>query len=227
MPDQTPPDRPLPWYCVRAQPRRQNVASAHLRSFGVEVFNPQLLVRKAGRAGVMWRSEPLFPNYLFARFDFGSVHRRVHYAFGVSGLVRFGERYAEVSASEIDPLRAEWGASESLTVDSSLEPGDRVRLSGALISRGGSGGVVPLAGTAAGESAFGFSGRPQRGRSRSDGSRSGACASPGIPCIVCAAWSKRRIPPARPGVITALHIGRSRSKTASRTTDGGSVPGHF
>jgi transcriptional antiterminator RfaH len=132
MPDQTPSDRPLPWYCVRAQPRRQNVASAHLRSFDVEVFNPQLLVRKAGRSGVTWRSEPLFPNYLFARFDFGEVHRRVHYAFGVSGLVRFGERYAEVSASEIDPLREEWGASESLTVDSSLEPGDRVRLSGAL-----------------------------------------------------------------------------------------------
>jgi transcription antitermination factor NusG len=69
---------------------------------------------------------------LFARFDFVSDYRRVNYGFGVSGLVRFGEKYAEVRASEIDPLRKEWGASETRTVDSSVEPGDRVRLSGAL-----------------------------------------------------------------------------------------------
>jgi transcriptional antiterminator RfaH len=132
MPDHSSSDRSLPWFCVRAQPGRQNVAAAHLRSFGVEVFNPQLLVRKATRAGVNWRSEPLFPNYLFARFDFTADHRRVHYSFGVAGLVRFGERYPQVSAAELEPLRQGWGPSEARTVDSSISPGDRVRLSGAL-----------------------------------------------------------------------------------------------
>src|SRR6187549_2800412 len=112
-----PSDNPLPWYCVRAQPGRQNVAAAHLRSFGVEVFNPHLLVRKASRQGVNWKSEPLFQNYLFARFDFAADHRRVHYGFGVSGLVRFGERYPTVTAEELEPLKKEWGASEARTVD--------------------------------------------------------------------------------------------------------------
>lgn len=125
-------DRPMPWFCVRAQPGRQNVAAAHLRSFGVEVFNPHLLVKKATRKGVLCKTEPLFPNYLFARFDFVADYRRVHYGFGVSGLVRFGEKYAEVSPRDIEPLRQEWGASEARTVDSTVEPGDRVRLSGAL-----------------------------------------------------------------------------------------------
>jgi transcription antitermination factor NusG len=81
---------------------------------------------------VNWKSEALFQNYLFARFDFAEHHRRVNYAFGVSGLVRFGGRYAEVADREIEPLRQEWGASEARTVDSSVAPGDRVRLSGAL-----------------------------------------------------------------------------------------------
>jgi transcriptional antiterminator RfaH len=125
-------DHPMPWYCVRAQPGRQNVATAHLRSFGVEVFNPHLLVRKATRKGVTWKSEPLFPNYLFARFDFAEHHRRVNYGFGVGGLVKFGERYAEVSPEDLEPLRKEWGASEARSVDASVAPGDRVRLSGAL-----------------------------------------------------------------------------------------------
>ncbi len=121
-----------PWFCVRSQPSRQNVAAAHLRSFGVEVFNPNLRVRRATRAGVVWRTEPLFLNYLFARFDFSELHRRVRYAFGVSNLVHFGGRYAELSDAELAPLRAEWGPAETRPVDPELRPGDRVRLSGAL-----------------------------------------------------------------------------------------------
>jgi transcriptional antiterminator RfaH len=121
-----------PWFCVRSQPSRQNVAAAHLRSFGVEVFNPHLRVRKATRAGVVWRTEPLFLNYLFARFEFGELHRRVRYAFGVSNLVHFGGRYAELSEVELAPLRMEWGPAETRPVDPELRPGDRVRLSGTL-----------------------------------------------------------------------------------------------
>lgn len=121
------------WFCLRSQPGRQNVAAAHLRSFGIEVFNPQLRVRKATPRGVLWRSEPLFPNYLFARFDFATLHRRVQYAFGVSDLVRFGGRHAEVSPADLDPIRNDWGAAEILSVDSAIRPGDHVRLSGALL----------------------------------------------------------------------------------------------
>lgn len=125
-------DSALPWYCVRSQPRRQNVAAAHLRNFGVEVFNPHLRLRKATRNGVNWCAEPLFLNYLFARFDFASLHRRVRYAFGVSNLVHFGGRYAELTDTELAPLRSEWGPAETRPVDPELRPGDRVRLSGAL-----------------------------------------------------------------------------------------------
>lgn len=98
----------------------------------MEVFNPQLLARKATRKGVTWKSEPLFPNYLFARFDFVADHRRVNYAFGISGLVRFGGKYAEVPDADLVQLRREWGASEARSVDPTIEPGARVRLSGAL-----------------------------------------------------------------------------------------------
>lgn len=132
MPDTALSATVLPWFCVRSQPARQNVAAAHLRSFGIEVFNPHLRVRKATRAGVVWRAEPLFQNYLFARFDFAELHRRVRYAFGVSNLLHFGGRYAELSEAELSPLRAEWGPAETRPVDPILRPGDRVRLSGAL-----------------------------------------------------------------------------------------------
>ncbi len=123
---------PPAWFCVRSQSSRQNIAAAHLRSFGVEVFNPHMRLRKATRLGVLWRTEPLFINYLFARFSLAESHRRVRYAFGVADIVRFGEVPRVVSEVEIEGLRSQWGPSEEFLVEQSLKPGDVVKLSGRL-----------------------------------------------------------------------------------------------
>lgn len=130
MPNDCDTDQNARWFCLRSQPGRQNVAAAHLRSFGVEVFNPRLCLRKASRRGVLEKSEPLFPNYLFARFDLSQLHRRVKYAFGVLDFVCFGGQPTEIREAEIEMIRSEWGAGESLTVPQELKPGMTVRLSG-------------------------------------------------------------------------------------------------
>lgn len=120
------------WYCIRSQPSRQNVAAAHLRTFGVEVFNPHMRLRKATRLGVLWKSEPLFPNYLFARFVLAESHRRIRYAFGVADIVRFGASARMVSVQEIADLRAQWGPSEEVVIEQKVKAGDTVKLSGRL-----------------------------------------------------------------------------------------------
>jgi transcriptional antiterminator RfaH len=120
------------WYCVRSQPSRQNVAAAHLRSFGIEVFNPHMRLKKATRLGVLWRNEPLFPNYLFARFDLTESQRRVRYAFGVTDIVRFGATPRAVAEAEIAGLREQWGPSEEYLIEHRVKPGDTVKLSGRL-----------------------------------------------------------------------------------------------
>src|SRR5947208_2889771 len=96
------------WFCLRSKPRRQNVAAAHLRSFGIEVFNPTLRRRKPSSRGAVWRVEPLFPNYVFARFDLHACFRRVRYGLGVSDIVSFGGRWAVVPEAQVERLQAEW-----------------------------------------------------------------------------------------------------------------------
>jgi len=88
------------------------VAAAHLRALEIEVFNPQLRVRRAARGGTSWRTEPLFPNYLFARFELPIRFRRVRYAMGVSDLVNFGGVWAVIPDREIDELKTTWGEAE-------------------------------------------------------------------------------------------------------------------
>ncbi len=131
------------WYCLRSQPRRQNLAAVHLRSLEIEVFNPQLRLRRASRQGPVWHTTPLFPNYLFARFILQEAFRRARYSLGVSDVLRFGNRWADVPSSEIDRLKDRWCHQDALEVPDQIEVGDEVTLAGGLF-HGASARVVAL-----------------------------------------------------------------------------------
>jgi len=60
----------LAWFCVRSQPKHEHIAAARLRESGLEVFLPRIRFKKHSVRGPVWVTEALFPNYLFARFDF-------------------------------------------------------------------------------------------------------------------------------------------------------------
>src|SRR5437867_9199724 len=82
------------WFCLRAQPKHEHIAARHLRQMpGVEVFLPRIRFRRTTRRGAVWATEALFPNYLFARFDWHTSLRRVHHAPGVAGVIHFGDRW--------------------------------------------------------------------------------------------------------------------------------------
>lgn len=108
------------------------MAAAHLRSLGIEVFNPQLRFQRPTRRGPAWTVKPLFPNYLFARFELLALFRRVRYAFGVADIVNFGSRWAEVPDSEIASLRPLWSDGEALALPQPIEVGGSVVLTGGL-----------------------------------------------------------------------------------------------
>src|SRR5260370_34982393 len=80
------------WFCLRAQPKREHIAAACLRQISeVEVFCPRVRFRKSTKRGPVWFIESMFPGYLFARFDYGTLHRQIRERPGVSGFVQFGE----------------------------------------------------------------------------------------------------------------------------------------
>jgi transcriptional antiterminator RfaH len=78
------------WYAVKCKPRQERIASANLDRAGIPVFFPQIKESKRIRQKLVLSAEPLFPGYLFARFDVRSEYRTVQYARGVHGIVSFG-----------------------------------------------------------------------------------------------------------------------------------------
>jgi transcriptional antiterminator RfaH len=126
------------WYCVKTQPKRESLASRHLRELeGVVVFCPMLRYRKATRRGKVWWSEAMFPGYVLARFSMLHHERAVTYAHGVAGLVRFGAIIPEVPDYFVETLRrevAEKGAQETLILQPQIEAGEEVEVANGAFS---------------------------------------------------------------------------------------------
>ena len=117
------------WFCLRSQPKHEHIAAAHLKKMeGVEVFLPRVRFQRATRQGLAWVTEALFPNYLFARFDWQNSLRQVQAARGVSGVVHFGERWPVIAEGVIEDLRQAVGAEELHTIAAALQPGDAVEI---------------------------------------------------------------------------------------------------
>src|SRR5215831_13121919 len=119
------------WFCLQAQCKHEHIAAASLRQqLNLEIFLPRIRYRRLTRQGAAWITEPLFAGYLFARFNLGSLLRRVHHARGVRGIVRFGTRWPTIPETTIAELRAALGTEEVRIISDLPCPGDNVEIAG-------------------------------------------------------------------------------------------------
>jgi transcriptional antiterminator RfaH len=119
------------WFCVRTQPKHEQIAAAHLsRISEIEVFNPKLRIRRATRRGAVWFVEALFPGYLFARFDWDSKSQTVRGTPGVSTLVAFGPVVPVVPDAVVEALRSQFDETESHEIPDQFQNGDSVTIAG-------------------------------------------------------------------------------------------------
>jgi transcriptional antiterminator RfaH len=119
------------WYCLRSQPKHEHIAAAHLRLLeGVTVFCPRIRFKRSTRLGLVWVTEAMFPGYLFARFELATMHLHVRYAHGVSGIVRFADRYPTIGEEALAQLRDHTGDAEVKQLTYDLSEGDQVQIVG-------------------------------------------------------------------------------------------------
>lgn len=117
------------WFCLRSQPKHEHIAAAHLQKNDVDVFLPRIRFKRTTRTGPVWVVEALFPNYLFARFDWTHSLRLVCHSAGVSDVVHFGKQWPVVPDEAIEEMRACLG-NEVHTISPEVSPGDAVRIAG-------------------------------------------------------------------------------------------------
>ena len=94
-----------PWYAIRVKSKFEAIASAGLTGKGYEPFLPIYRARRRWSDRVKELNLPLFPGYVFCRFDAGT-RLPILTTPGVMSVVSYGREPVVIDEAEIAAVRA-------------------------------------------------------------------------------------------------------------------------
>lgn len=119
------------WYVVVSQPLKEARAESNLRRQGYEAWLPKLLRERRHARRIDTVKVPMFPGYLFVRFDPDvQPWRAINGTFGVRHLITQGDRPRPIRRDFIDRLKeaADGTGVVGLQDAEALRTGHRLRL---------------------------------------------------------------------------------------------------
>ncbi|MEI9897782.1 MAG: transcription termination/antitermination NusG family protein [Chthoniobacter sp.] len=90
----------------------------------MEVYCPRVKIQRSTRRGLVWFTEALFPNYLFARFEREHWQAMGASSPGVSGIVHSATTCPTIPEQALADLRAAMEHTEIMTVPYTIAEGD-------------------------------------------------------------------------------------------------------
>lgn len=116
------------WYVVHTKSRQEERANSNLRAWGVETLNPKVRTRRYNQfvGTPLHISQPLFPRYIFARFNADEQLSKIWFTRGVQNVVCFGGNPASVDEDIIELLQARIDESGFVKTEDELKRGDKV-----------------------------------------------------------------------------------------------------
>ena len=123
------------WYAIHTHPKEEDRATNNLRAWNVETFNPKIRDRRLNPfTGVpTYEKKPLFPRYIFARFDAGTMLSKIIFTRGVRSVVSFGHGPVSIEDEIIDFIREQAGEDGLIELGEELRRGDRVMVTNPLL----------------------------------------------------------------------------------------------
>jgi transcription antitermination factor NusG len=117
----------FPWYAIRAKSRLEPITSDALAGKGYDTYLPVYRDRRTWSDRVVQFDVPLFPGYLFCRFD--AVRRLpVLTTPGVLSIVGFGKSPQPIDDQEIEAVKTVLASGVFSEPCPFLREGDRVRI---------------------------------------------------------------------------------------------------
>lgn len=116
------------WYVIQTKPREEFRAVDNLRAQSVETFFPMVKESRLDRVTKKrsYSIKPLFPRYVFARFNANKMIHKVNFTRGVHSLVRFGGGPVAVDEEILDIISKRMGEDGYIDLCEHLNAGDKV-----------------------------------------------------------------------------------------------------
>ncbi|NIM98377.1 MAG: hypothetical protein GTO24_09955 [candidate division Zixibacteria bacterium] len=116
------------WYVVYTKPRSEDVAREELEMKDLSVFLPKIRYVSFRGRRLTDRIQPLFPNYLFARFAIPDDYYSVKWAKGVKRIVGSGDMPIPLDDSVVIFLKGKADETGLIQPELDLKTGDQVRV---------------------------------------------------------------------------------------------------
>lgn len=118
------------WYVIYTQTNEEDRADKNLAAWGLETFYPRIKKKQlnefTGKA--TYFSRPLFPRYIFARFDAETLLHKVSHTRGVQRVLNINYVPVPVDDEIIALIHSRVGEDGCVSLDEPFRRGDEVRI---------------------------------------------------------------------------------------------------
>jgi transcriptional antiterminator RfaH len=124
-----PSNTPLAWYVIQTKPKKEEEARSYLSMKGLEIFNP-LMENFVIRNGTINKEyKPLFPGYMFGKFDLEQDYSLVRWGRGVKKILGLGGNYpTPVSEEVVEIIMRRTDGNGIVRESYRFEANDRIRI---------------------------------------------------------------------------------------------------
>ena len=116
------------WYVIQTKPKKEEEAKSYLSTKGVEVFSPliETFLLKKGRMNR--ELKPIFPGYIFGKFDLDHNYALVRWAKGVKKVLGFGGYPTPISDEAVEVIRERTDTHGIVRLKYHFQPNDVIRI---------------------------------------------------------------------------------------------------
>ncbi len=96
---------PLRWYVIQTKPRKEEEARTYLTDRGLKILSPLMESFGTKNGRINRELRPLFPSYIFGRFDLDTNYPLVRWARGVKKVLGLGGYPTSISEDVVDLIK--------------------------------------------------------------------------------------------------------------------------
>jgi transcriptional antiterminator RfaH len=116
------------WYVIQTKPKKEEEANSYLSTRGVEIFSP-LMETFTSRNGRMDKElKPLFPGYIFGKFDLEQNYPLVRWGRGVKKVLGFGGYPTTISEEVVEIIKERTDTEGIVRIKQNFKTNDVIRI---------------------------------------------------------------------------------------------------
>ncbi len=116
------------WYVIQTKPKKEEEANSYLSTKGVEIFSPLMEAFTTKNARITKGLKPLFPGYIFGKFDLAQNYPLVRWGRGVKCILGFGGYPTPISEEVVEIIKARTDIEGIVRTERPFKPNDVVRI---------------------------------------------------------------------------------------------------